>query len=654
MATGILGIGASALLANQRALATVSHNIANASVEGYSRQSVEFQARIPQFTGGDFFGTGVDLVNVRRHVDEFINQRVYADISRQGQISAQQTYLTRVDNLLANGSTGLSSVFDQFFAALQDVSLDPSSVPQREVALQRAETLVERFNTSSQFVSEMEAEINVQIGDQVNQINALSASLAELNQSLAIATAQGDGQGASDLLDQRDRALTRLSALVPVSTVTQNDGSTSIFIGNGQPLVIGNNAFSLATQPNSFDSSRLEVTYQGVANVEITREITGGSLGGLLSSRQLVIDPVVNQLGRLAVAVQQTLNGQHQLGMDLNGELGANLFTVGQPVVVPAAGNVGITSLSVTITDPAGLTAADYRVDVDASSNYVLTNLDDGSVTNLGGVPAGPGSVPVNVDGMTIDLAPGAAIGDMFLLQPTRGLASSLGLAVSDPRKLAMASPVLVTSSINNGGSAEVSGLAVVDTNNAAFTTTSGELSPPVLIQFTGATSFDLFDNTNPSAPVLLEAGNTYTPGGELYPTSGGLDFGYRMQLTGAAVAGDSFQVAYNSAGVGDNQNALALIGQQNKGLLSGGNASYQESYQQLVGEVGARTSSGAINLEAVEFVLQQSRFRQQSASGVNLDEEAAKLLEFQQAYQAAAQTIRAADEVFQSLLQVI
>lgn len=654
MATGILGIGASALLANQQALATVSHNIANATVEGYSRQSVEFQARTADFRGGNFFGTGVDLSSVRRHVNEYINAQIHADIALQGQLGAQQAYLTRIDNLLATDSTGLSGAFDQFFSALQDMSADPASLPQREVVLQQAANLADRFNNIGQFVTQMEAEINLQIKDQVAQINSLAANLAQLNQTIAITSAAGDGQSAGDLLDQRDRLYNQLSALAPISTVDQSDGSTSVFIGKGQPLVIGAGAFSLATQPNEFDSSRLEVTYQGAASVNITGELSGGSLGGLLASPGQIIDPVVNQLGRIAVGLEQSMNNQHRLGMDLDGLLGGELFSIGSPLLTPAPGNTGITGLPVAVSDPAGLTAADYRLEVDAGNNYLLTNLDDGTVTNLGAVPAGPGSVPVVIDGLTIDLAPGAAVGDRFLLQPTRGMASSISLTVTDPRKLAAASPLAVSSGVGNTGSAELAGLQVIDSSDAAFTTTNGALTPPLLIQFTGAGSFDLFDNSNPAAPVLLEGGNVYAAGAELFPTAGGLDYGYRLQLTGTPVAGDSFQVDYNLAGTGDNQNLLAMVEQQNQGLLSAGSNSYQESYQQLVGSIGARTSSGEINLEAVGFMLEQSQSRQLAVAGVNLDEEAAKLLEFQQAYQAAAQTISAADTLFQSLLEVI
>lgn len=654
MATGILGTGASALLANQRALATVSHNIANATVEGYSRQSVEFQARSGNLNGGNFFGNGVDLVNVRRHVDRFINEQIYTDISRQGELATQQSYLTRIDNYLAKDSTGLSSAFDQFFSALQDMSLDPSSLPQREVVLQRAGTLVERFNDANGLVTEMEREINLQLDEQVTHVNSLTTSLAQLNQSIVTATAQGQGQASGDLLDRRDRIYTELSSLVSISTVTQGNGSSSVFMGSGQALVVGTSAFTLATQASAIDSSRLEVIYQGAASINIGDEINGGSLGGLLSSRQSALEPTVNQLGRLAVTLEQAMNGQHGLGMDLDGQLGANLFTSGQPQAVGLPGNVGVTALTVAISDPSALTAADYRIDVDAASDYILTNLGDGSVTNLGAVPAGPGTVPVSVDGMTIDLAPGAAIGEGFSLQPTRGLAGSLALAITDPRKLAAASPVLASTGINNNGSLNVAGLQMVDASNAAFSATPGALTPPLLIQFTGPNSFNLFDNTNTGSPVLLEAGVAYTPGAELFPTGGGLDFGVRTQLTGTPGAGDTVQIEYNTAGVGDNQNMLALIGQQDQRLLSAGTASYQESYQQLVGEVGTRSSSVAITLDAVGFTLEQAQFRQQSVAGVNLDEEAAKLLEFQQAYQAAAQTIRAADTLFQSLLQVI
>ncbi len=654
MASGILGIGTSALLANQRALATVSHNLANATVDGYSRQSVEMEARQPNQRGGIFFGNGVDVTNVRRNVDLFINQQINTDTALQSQLETQMNYLRRVDDLLAGSGTGLSSAVDDYFAAINDLSLDPASLPQREVALQRAATLKDRFQSLGNFLAGLEQEINSELKDQVGQVNALSASLAQLNNNLAISAAQGQGSASPDLLDQRDRLIGQLAELVPVSTAEQGDGTTSVFIGNGQALVVSSRAFSLTTTPNQFDSSRLELSYQGVTTFEISREINGGSLGGLLNSRQLALDPALNQLGRLAVGFEQSMNSQHRLGMDLTGAIGGDLFTVGVPAVHAAPSNTGVTTIRVTISDVNALTGADYRLAVDGSGDYLLTNLLDDSIQNLGPVPAGPATVPVTVDGLTIDLDPAGTSGDALLIQPTRGLARSFNLAISDPRALAAASPLLASSDVGNTGDGQISRLTAVDTTNAAFTTTPGSLVPPLLVEFTAPGVFDLYDNTLPGAPVLLEAGITYTPGADLFPTPGSLDFGYRMQINGTVATGDRFQVDFNAAGVGGNSNMLRMIGLQQQSLFSAGTATYQESYQQLVGEVGARTSSGDISLEAAGFSLEQSRFRQQSVAGVNVDEEAANLLQFQQAYQAAAQTIQAADTLFQSLLEVI
>ena len=653
MATGLLGIGASALLANQQALATVSHNLANATVEGYSRQTVTMQARPSQLLGSNFFGTGVDVGTVRRNVDQFINQQIYSESGLQSHLQVEQKYLERVDNLLAGGTTGLSSSMDDFFAALQDLSLDPASLPQREVALQTADTLRQRFQSIGQTISDLDREINQEITDQIGKVNALSTSLADLNQALGISNARGGGQAASDLLDQRDRLIGQLSNFVPVTTADQGDGTINVFIGNGQALVVGSKSFDLATTQNSLDASRLEITYQGVGNVQISREITSGSLGGLINARSLVVDPALNQLGRLAVGVSQTANAQHQLGMDLDGLLGGNLFTVGSAEVNADPANAGITGIGVTITDISALTGSDYRLDVDGSSDYILTNLTDNSTQNLGAVPAGPGNVDVVVDGMTISLDPAAAVGDALLIRPTRLMAQSFSLTVSDPRKLAAALPIISSSSLGNTGSGKVDGLQMVDATNAAFSTTAGALTPPLMVRFTAPGTYTVFDNSVPATPVALEAGIAYTPGADLFPTPGAIDPGYRMQISGTPGAGDEFEVNYNSAGIGDNQNMQALINQQDLALFSGGSATYQESYQQLVGQIGAHTSSGGINLEAVGFSLSQSVFRQQSVSGVNLDEEAANLLQFQQAFQAAAQTISTADTIFQTLIGV-
>ncbi len=648
--SSLFGIGSSALAAFQRALNTTAHNIANANTEGYSRQQVEFVSRPPQYSGFGYLGTGVDTVGVRRIYDGFVENQVRGYTASSAELQTFHRFATQVDDVLADPDAGMSSALQRFFGAMQDLANDPASTAARQVVISEGQALADRFHALGGWLQGVGDQVNTAIQGSVDEINRLTTAIADLNHKIVLADGVADEQPPNDLLDQRDTLIRQLAEKVSVTTVTQDDGSINVMVGTGQALVVGNTVTRLTTYRAEGVQAPLKVGLEAGANglVPISEQLSGGELGGLLGFRERMLDPAVNDLGRIALAVGQFVNEQHQRGMDLSGSLGEAFFTVGDPQwdAYPGTGS----ALSVAWDDVGQLTGAEYKLQFDGS-NWSLNRTDTGQSVAMSG--SGTAADPFIVDGMRIVVDPAAAAGDTFLLQPVRNGAMDLQLRITDPALIAAASPVLASASTANTGSASVTPGEVTDISNAAFQGNPGALTPPVLIRFTSATTYEIYDNTNPASPTLLETVTGYDPaaGDEVFPSPGGLDYGYRVRISGAAAAGDEFSVAYNTGGTGDNRNALSLAGLFDARLLGNGTESVNQAYQRMVGEAGSTTRQVEMAGVAQDRMLERSIAEREAIAGVNLDEEAANLVRYQQAYQAAAQVIAAADEMFQTLL---
>jgi len=643
----MLGTGVSALLATQRSLATVSHNISNVNTEGYNRQTVSLSARIPQPAGNGFIGTGVQSLTVQRVYDQFINTQVLVNSASSGRLDSYYQFASQVDNLLADANTGLSPGLKDFFNATHDVATDPTSIPARQVMLSQGQSLVDRFHTLNANLDAMSRGVDQDLGNEVTTVNSLAGSIAKLNNDISLAMGMAGGQPPNDLMDQRDQLIEQLSEHVSVQVISQDDGSKNVFIGNGQNLVIGNTAATLSVTANQYDAAQSEISLTlGSNSVVVSNNLSGGSIGGLIEFRDQILNPARNQLGRLAIGIAQSVNDQHQAGMTLDGNLGQDFFTLGSPQVLDSTSNTGSAVVTAQIGNVATLTADDYTLNYNGS-NYLLTNNTTNSTQTLGA--AGP----FTVAGMTINVSGSANAGDRFTIRPTRDAAAGIQMAVSNPRDIAAASPIAAAAAAANTGTGAISSTAVTDITNAAFTTSAGALSPPISIRFTSPTTYEIV-NTTTSA--VLDTGS-YTPGSgkDVFPSDNlTLDYGYQVHLTGTPATGDTFTVNYNTGGTGDNRNALALAGLQTKGALDNGRTTYEQAYGQLVSSVSTQTHSAQLNLAAQTTLLSQSKEQRASMSGVNLDEEAANMLRFQQAYQAAAQVIATASSMFDTLLNAV
>jgi len=648
MATSIFGIGVSGLNAAQAGLLVTGHNITNAATDGFHRQEAVQGTQTPQETGAGFFGKGVTVDTVRRAYSQFLDNALLQAQTQGAYLETYGAQIRMIDNLLADPTSGLSPALQSFFSGVQDVASNPASIPSRQQMLSLGESLVSRFQTFSARLTEMRYGVNRQISDTVSEINTLAGNIARVNQQI-IQLQTGDNRQANDLLDERNALLTDLNKLVRASVVEQSDGSINVFIGNGQSLVLGTQTYALAAGPSAADPQDYGVFYiQGGARIELRpSSLRGGTLGGLFAFRSETLDVAQNQLGRVATVLAQTFNDQHRLGQDLNGALGQDFFTVPAAAVVGNQNNVGTAAIAAANTDVGALTGSDYRLQLIGGS-WTLTRISDGTQTTFAGFPQ-------TIDGVTLSLTSGAASnGDSFLIQPTRNGARDIGVVISDTTKIAAAAPVRAATDLANVGKATISAGVVTDTTNAAFATPSA-LTPPILIQFTSPTTYSVFDNTNPAAPALLEAGIAYDPAAnnDVFPTPGALDYGYRISLTGAAVAGDRFTVGYNTSGVADNRNALLLAGLQTVNTVGNGTANYQSAYSQLVAQVGNRAREIEVQGKAQDTIVTQTQAAQQSLSGVNLDEEAANLIRYQQAYQASGKVLQVAATLFDTILEL-
>lgn len=657
---GLFDISISGLLSNKAAISTASHNIANANVEGYSRQRVSQNSRTPEFIGGNYFGVGVEISSVKRVFEAAQQLELQANTADFFQADSFFQQAARVDTLLADSKNGISKTIQNYFTALQGVVNDPASIPARQVMLSESQTMMARFEQVHKQLETQMTEINGNIDSIAQEITARAQAIAKLNNEIV----SSPGSLPPDLLDKRDVEVARLSELVSVQTLTQSDGGINVFIGTGQSLVVGALANQLKAEvdPANPKGMRLSIT-AGSSPIDVTRNLNGGKLGGLLSVVSDVIDPSFNTLGRVAMAISQKTNTQHRLGIDLNNQLGGNFFTdindasLTASRAIKSTANTGTANLAVSINDPALLNDSNYRLFFNAG-NYQLINKTTDAVVTTFAAPAVPGNVSVTAEGFTINFLSGApANGDVFEIQATRNFARDINTLISTPEKIAAALPIRGEQASSNTGSASIKALTVSNTGTAQFTTTPGNITPPIRIQFGPAANQFSIINATTSAPiggpfggfVANQSNNMLALAGAPYNA-----YGYEITIEGQPQVGDRFEVTYNNNGSGDNGNVRLLADLQSAASLDNGKSNFQQGFGRIISQVGVKTQSAEITRTSSESLLFQAKERKQSTSGVNLDEEAANLIKFQQAYEASAQVISVARTLFQTVLDSV
>ena len=637
-AGSLFSIGTRAMFANYAALQTTGHNIANASVEGYSRQRVELETSRGQFTGAGFFGKGVDVATVTRLHNEFLTREAAGAASVASGDATRAAQLARLEEVFQPGEAGLGYVTNALFNAMTDLASQPGDASTREVVLSRAQDMAARFASAGAQLDVLQSGLEQDLTVQVSQVNSLAASIAQVNGQ--IARVQGFGQPPNDLLDQRDQLVRELSGLVQVTTLEAGDGSVGVFLAGGQRLVLGQQAATLAVVPDEYDVSRmaLAIDEQGFRRTLPPSLLAGGSVGGLLKFQNEDLTAARSALGRLAAAAASTINAQQALGLDLRNPpgTGAPLFSFGAPQALPASGNVRdvsgnfVTSVSLAIADASQLEASEYLLEPDPATagQYLLTRRSDGVVRSI--------ASGATVDGLTITVSPAATAGESFLLQPVARAAVDLRRVLSTPSGLAAAAPVQAAAGIGNTGTASVGRLTVVSPaidpdQTASITFTSGA----------GAYAWELRDRVS---NALLSSGTGTWQAGQPIALNG-----FELQLDGVPASGDTFSVARTAFPAASNGNALAMAALRD-GTFVGGET-VTDAYASLMAGVGVRVQTARTAADISASVASSAREKVDAESGVNLDEEAARLLQYQQSYQAAAKILQVANAVFDTLL---
>ncbi|HYD79793.1 MAG TPA: flagellar hook-associated protein FlgK [Paucimonas sp.] len=650
MGSSILSVGQSALAAAQVGLLTTGHNIANANTPGYSRQIVVQGTASSQDSGFGFVGKGTEVVGVKRVFNEFLANRVMTTQTSYNELDTYYSQIKQINNLFADTTSGLSPRLQEFFKGVQNLAADPNSAAARQSLLSSAETLSSQFKSMDGQLREMRDGVNTQIITSVGTINSYAQQIAKLNDAIEKAMAGDESKPANDLLDQRDQIVSELSKEIKVSVVKQND-SYNVFIGSGQPLVVGTKPFDLKPVTSDTDLSRIEVGYNNNGTTITLAEdsLTGGRLGGLLQFRSETLDTTQNALNRLAVSIATTFNAQHRLGQDQSGALGGDFFSFSTLPVSPAVGTTGV--VSAAISDAAALTTSDYQLKFDGT-NYTVTRLSDGrQMYNAG---AFPGAADV-IEGVTLTETTAMAAGDSFLIRPAYGAATNFAVALTNKAQIAAAAPVRTGAPTTNTGTGRISAGTIDATYTAAT------LTPAVTL------TYDKTANTLSGFPVALSVDVTVAGVTTNYPspvasipyTSGAtISFGgVSVAISDQPANGDTFTIGQNTNGSGDNRNALLLAALQSantmdKNLTTGlSTTTFQGAYAQLVNQVGNKTHELEVTSSAESKLMAEARKAHQADSGVSLDEEATNLIRYQQAYQAAGKVMQTASQLFDILL---
>ena len=642
---GLLNIGTRAMQVNQVALQTAGNNIANVNTPGYSRQQVVLKTVEGQFTGGGYIGKGVDIQTIQRNFSEFLTRQSAMATATQSADNARSDKLKQLEGIFPGGASGLGASISDMLNAFSDVANAPTDLTARSVVLTKVDETASRLRSASQSLDDLQIGVKQELDQKVTVINSLAQGIAGVNQQ--IARAQGSGQPPNDLLDKRDQLVRELNQYVQTSSVPADDGTVGIFIGGSQALVLGASAATVAIGSDDFGDqlkSKLTIQRNGQTTTLDENALGGGEVPGLLRFQNTDLAEGRNLLGRLTMAVTETMNAQHKLGLDLDGKVGGNLFSptvfTGSNVltpVSPAVVNAGTGVLTLSISDSTQFAASDYDVNFTGAATGTITRRSDGMVVNFPQVPPTTAPILATLDGLNISLGGAPAAGDRFLIKPYSTSASNVTSVFSTPRALAVASPVAGLMGSGNTGSMQQLSLAARSNPPA---------NVPVTLTFTGPNTYTRSDYVGPLSPF------TYTPGQAIegtVPATTPLSE-WSLTLQGSPNAGDTFTVEANPYPTTSAGNASAMLNLRDKAVFDG--AALTDGYAGLMSQIGIRVQSAGYAAQVSDTIAVNLERDRTSVSGVNLDEEASKLLQFQQAYQASAKMIQIANNIFDTLMQ--
>ncbi len=672
----LLNVGARALLTNQIALQTTGNNIANVSTPGYSRQSAHLVTVPGQYSPQGYIGKGVAVETILRNHSELLTRQAALAGSAQAGDKVRSERLNQMQEIYSGGKDGLGTAISDMLGSLSDVLNSPTDMTARTVTLTRMAETAGRFRTAAERLSDIEYTVNEQLKNNVVKINNIAQSIAAVNGE--IAAAQGNGQSPNDLLDQRDQLIRELNQYIQTSQIPADDGTVGVFVAGSQPLVMATTATELSLQvAKEFPGSgqmALYIQRQGT-QVELNEQMLGGGeMQGLLRFANHDMAEGRNLLGRLAQGMAMTMNEQHKLGRTLDGEFGKDLFAV--PTSVPGYSSSATAAGDVSFTDPTKFAASDYEVRFAAGGDVQILRLSDNKTTTF----SSPITYPANleVDGLSFNLTTAGSVGDRMLFKPFASTAQTIEAKIYAPKDLAAANPINAAMGTSNSGSLQLATLSAGGkkwdaTNNRVIQTGAITLPPsPVPPATTGG-----------GITLTFDANGKFTvPGGAITPDGGPIDLsatppqklagppydfvsghtisinGWQITLKGTPNDGDTVTIGnvldpqYGDAYKRNAGNGGAMMALRDVKMFD--DATLQDGWANAIAQVGTRTQSAQYATNMSTTIANNLERDRLAVSGVNLDEEAAKLIQYQQAYQASAKMLQVAQSIFDNLMQTV
>jgi flagellar hook-associated protein 1 FlgK len=682
MSFNLLNIANSGIRANTELLQTTSKNIANVNTQGYVRERTEHATMINNQVGrGETY----------RLLNQFAQQQLNRDTSNKSFFDQFVVESNRVDTLFTEESNSLSTSINSLFNNVQEALNQPSSSVARSLVMSDAQNLVNQMDRLSGIVLEQKNVVNQQLDIFTDEANGLIQKIGTLNQDIAAVNGTNNAADASSTFNERDKAIRDLSALIDIETLDGPNGEKLVFMGTGEAVVMQNGGFNLFSttgnpDPN-FKELKLDVNGGKAVPLEVDTSKLKGKIGGLLAFRDDILVPAQNQIGQMGLALADAFNEQNKLGMDASGKLGGDIFNIPTVSAYVYQANTGSATMTATVEAGKGseLPASDFLITYTGNPNEVSIQPIDNKGEFIGdaaiaiipannvidaddiqlATPGDPNATPpqpATVEdsfGLKLEINGTGNPGDQFQIKLNSDSASSITLATGRGEDLALASPIRTANSIDNVGTATISAGEVTNITSDGFTSdllalTNGSIS---LVKTGNLNEYQISDGNNAATTIIIPppGNNVLSQAGTPYS-----DYGFDFDIEGTPATGDTFTLEFNKGGFDDNRNGQKLAELQNgdlvrQNLVAGASAdnhkTFNQAYAGLVSEIGVVTSQAKTNGEAFDALAQQSEAWYESLSGVNLDEEAANLLRFQQSYAASAQVLSAARSIFDTLL---
>ncbi|WP_165729502.1 flagellar hook-associated protein FlgK [Pseudoalteromonas sp. 31A1] len=663
MSFNLLNIASSGVRASSELLQTTSKNIANVNTVGYVRERTEFTTMVDNQVGrGETY----------RLLNEFAQSQLNRDTSNKSFFDQFITEANRVDTIFSEESNNLSTGINSLFNNVQEALNQPSSTVARSLVMTDAQSLIDQMDRLSGIVLDQKSVVNEQLEIFSDEANSLIQSISTLNQNIAAVNGTNNAADASSTYNERDKAIRDLSELIDIETLDGPNGEKLVFMGTGEAVVMQNGAFNLFSMtgdpdPN-FKEFTLDVNGGKAVPLEVDVSKLKGKIGGLLAFRDDILVPAQNQIGQMGLAIADAFNEQNKLGMDATGQLGGNIFNIPTVGAYAYQANTGTAGMTATVEPGKGseLPASDFIITYTANANEVSIQPIDNKGDPLGQPSLADISTGV-IDsstittgesfGLQVNVSGAGVEGDQFQIKLNSDAASSITLATGRAEDLALASPIRTANDLNNIGTATISAGEVTSVTSGGFTSTPSLTNGEITLVKTGnANEYQITDNSGTSTfTITPPAKGMLSQAGAPFDT-----YGFDFDIEGTPATGDTFTLEFNEGGFDDNRNGLKLADLQNGELVrlnvettatADNHKTFNQAYSGLVSDIGVITGQAITSGAAFDALAQQSEAWYESLSGVNLDEEAANLLRFQQSYSASAQVLAAAQEIFDTLL---